>query len=48
MAWDVTNHNPNFPKYFDRKPWLEWLSWTQWSWDEIRDGNPIRHLFEEL
>ena len=48
MAWDVTGHDPNFPKYFDRKPWLEWLSWTQWSWDEIRDGIPIRHLFEEL
>ena len=32
----------------DRRPWLEWLAWTQWHWDEIRDGTPIKHLFEEL
>jgi len=48
MAWDVTSHTPRIPTYRDRRPWLEWLSWTQWSWDEIRDGHSIRHLFEEL
>jgi hypothetical protein len=48
MAWDVTAHNPNQPQYRDRRPWLEWLSWTQWSWDEIREGEPIKHLFEEI
>lgn len=48
MAWDVTGHNPKITHFCDRRPWLEWLSWTQWSWNEIRDGNPIRHLFEEL
>ena len=48
MAWDVTSHDQHFPQYRDRRPWLEWLCWTQWSWDEIRDGEPIRHLFEEL
>jgi hypothetical protein len=24
---------------------LGWLAWTQWSWDEIEQGEPIRHLF---
>ena len=27
---------------------LGWLAWTQWSWDEIEQGEPIRHLFEWL
>lgn len=27
---------------------LPWLAWTQWSWDEIRDGEPVRHLFDDL
>jgi hypothetical protein len=48
MAWDVTSHSPRFPSYRDRRPWLEWLAWTQWHHNEIRDGHPIRHLFEEL
>ena len=48
MAWDATGHNPNQPRYCDRRPWLEWMSWTQWHHDEIRDGHPIRHLFEEI
>jgi len=29
----------------DRGDWLRWLAWTQWRWDEIRQGEPIRHLF---
>ena len=48
MVWDVTSHDQHFPQYRDRRPWLDWLCWTQWSWDEIRAGKPIRHLFEEL
>ena len=32
----------------DRQEWAHWLAWTQWRWDEIEDGEPIRHLFEEL
>jgi hypothetical protein len=30
----------------DRQAWAAWLAWTQWRWDEIRDGEPIRHLFD--
>jgi len=26
---------------------LGWLAWTQWSWDEIEQGEPIRHLFDD-
>ena len=29
----------------DRERWAHWLAWTQWSWDEIRQGHPIGHLF---
>lgn len=29
----------------DRQEWAECLAWTQWSWDEIRAGEPIGHLF---
>ena len=32
----------------DRQEWANWLAWTQWSWDEIRAGKPIRHLFEAM
>jgi len=48
MAWDVTSHDASKTITPDRKPWLEWLSWTQWNHDEIRDGEPIRHLFEAI
>ena len=39
MAFDARPH---------RRPWLEWLCWTQWSWNEIRSGEPIRHLFRKI
>lgn len=29
----------------DRERWAHWVAWTQWSWDEIRQGTPIGHLF---
>ena len=48
MAWDVSGHDPAQIHFTDRAPWLEWLSWTQWHQDEIRDGEPIRHLFEDV
>jgi len=32
----------------DRQQWAHWLAWTQWQWDEIRDGKPIKHLFEGI
>lgn len=32
----------------DREAWAKWVAWTQWSWDEIAQGEPIRHLFEWL
>lgn len=32
----------------DREEWAHWLAWTQWSWNEIREGEPIRHLFERV
>jgi hypothetical protein len=32
----------------DRQDWANWLAWTQWSWDEIRQGKPIQHLFEAI
>lgn len=47
MAWDVTAHTQEIIKP-DRRPWLEWLAWTQWHWDEIREGEPIKHLFEAI
>ena len=31
----------------DREEWLAWLAWTQWAWDEIAEGGPISHLFED-
>ena len=47
MAWPVASHYANIAAVTDRGPWLEWLAWTQWHHDEIRDGEPIRHLFED-
>ena len=38
MAYGVKN----------RQKWANWLAWTQWRWDEIEDGEPIWHLFEEV
>lgn len=35
MAYGVT----------DRQAWARWLAWTQWSWQEIRAGASIAHLF---
>jgi len=32
----------------DRQEWANWLAYTQWSWDEIREGKPIKHLFEAI
>ena len=32
----------------DRLELMRWLAWTQWSHDEIREGKPIRHLFDGL
>ena len=32
-------------KYDTLRDFFEWLAWTQWSWDEIRTGTPIAHLF---
>lgn len=53
MAWDVSIHDPNASYDIsvlrpDRRPWLEWLAWTQWHWQEIEDGHPISHLFEDI
>lgn len=39
MAYFWMNHP-------SRQHFFEWLAWTQWHWDEIRDGEPIRHLFD--
>lgn len=30
----------------ERRRFFEWLAWTQWRWEEIEQGEPIRHLFE--
>lgn len=46
LAWDVTSHDPGVSLTPDRRDWLHWLTWTQWRWDEIEQGEPIRHLFE--
>jgi len=46
MAWHVTSHRQDQIIMPDRQPWLEWLAWTQWTHDEIREGKPIKHLFE--
>ena len=48
MAFDVSSHNPNVSITPDRRRWLRWLSWTQWSHDEIEQGKPIKHLFEDV
>lgn len=48
MAWDVTSHDPAVAVVPNRMDWLRWLSWTQWHWQEIAQGEPIRHLFEGL
>jgi len=48
MAWDVTGHTPIDIVRPDRNDWLNWLTWTQWNWDEIQDGQPIKHLFEAI
>jgi len=48
MAWDVTSHIPEVAWHCDRMDWLHWLAWTQWHHDEIRAGEPIRHLFKDL
>lgn len=41
MCWNLWREYGN-----DRIAWAEWLAWTQWRWDEIREGFPIRHLFD--
>lgn len=46
MAFDVTSHIQDRAITPDRRRWLDWLSWTQWHHDEIREGEPIKHLFE--
>jgi len=46
MAWDVASHDPRKVIRPDRTEWLSWLAWTQWSWDEIKSGGAISHLFE--
>lgn len=48
MAWDVAGHDQLEFVTPDRRPWLDWMSWTQWHWDEIQDGEAIKHLFEEI
>ena len=32
----------------ERASWAHWLAYTQWSWQEIAEGEPIRHLFEDI
>ena len=34
-----------FMPFESRRQWAHWLACTQWSWDEIRQGEPIGHLF---
>ena len=46
LAWDVSAHDPDVSLTTDREEWLRWLAYTQWHWDEIEQGEPIRHLFE--
>lgn len=43
----VTVHDEGCMAYGvqDRETWAHWLAWTQWSWDEIRRGAQIEHLF---
>jgi len=48
MAWDITSHSPDEVITPDRRPWIRWLAWTQWHHDEIREGEPIKHLFEAI
>lgn len=49
MAWDVTSHNIEDPLiYPDRQEWLKRLAYTQWSIDEMRQGQPWRHLREKF
>lgn len=47
-GYQTTAHDPSSMIYGmqDRDAWARWIAWTQWSWDEIRQGEPIRHLFE--
>jgi hypothetical protein len=46
----VTVHDEGAMSYGveDREQWAHWLAWTQWHWDEIREGDPIGHLFGRL
>ena len=48
MAWDVGSRTPEQIEMPDREPWLRWLVWTQWTHDEIAEGHPIKHLFEDI
>ena len=48
MAWDITSHAPDEVRTPDRRPWVRWLAWTQWHHEEIREGKPIKHLFEAI
>lgn len=48
MAWDVTGHSLDDIRTPDRTLWAHTLAWTQWSHDEIREGDPIAHLFEGM
>ncbi len=49
-GYPVVAHDPSSMAHGmgDRGDWLRWLAWTQWRWDEIRQGEPIRHLFDGL
>jgi hypothetical protein len=48
MAWEVTSHTPGKVVTPPREEWCHWLAWTQWHHDEIEEGLPIKHLFEEI
>lgn len=39
---------PGYECNDDRMPWLRWLAWTQWHHDEIEQGLPISHIFEDV
>jgi hypothetical protein len=42
MAWGINT------EFEGVQAWAEWLAWTQWHHDEIRAGEPIAHLFEDI
>jgi hypothetical protein len=48
MAWPVCGHRLGDPGSGDREAWAHALAWKQWSMDEIRSGEALVGIVEDV